>query len=246
MKTSALSQIDLLSLIEQDAHIGVVISTRDGTILSHNATSLELFGVGRQHEMIGKNMRDVFAHEFAEERMRWIEQTINENRPMKIVHVMRGRQIASTLMPLNCPDEDDHDDAKLGENAAHEDAQPCQSRCVAILTRYATTDEKEKSTETEVLESGLVDLGPLERLSARELEVFVLLGHGHTIPETARLLHRSPRTIEQHKASIGRKLGVSTIAHIAKTVGELGLKVGDAARQRVQAIRPEYADSSKP
>ncbi|WP_197167699.1 LuxR family transcriptional regulator [Neorhodopirellula pilleata] len=245
MKTSPLSQIDLISLIEQDARIGVVIATRDGTILSHNATSLEFFGVGSQHEMIGKNMREVFVHEFAEERMRWIEKTINENRPMKIVHVMRGRQIASTLMPLNCPDENDCQECRESRTVVTTNPRLCQDRCVAVLTRYATSDEKEKSTETEVLESGLVDLGPLERLSARELEVFVLLGHGHTIPETAKLLHRSPRTIEQHKASIGRKLGMSTIAQIAKTVGELGLRVDDAARQRIQAIRPEFANTKE-
>lgn len=244
MKPSALNQIDLLSLIEQDAQIGVVIATREGLVLSHNSTSLDFFGVGQQHDMIGKNLRDIFVHEFAEERMRWMQMAINENRPMKIVHVMRGRRIVSTIMPLNCPDGNDTEGAGESKSDVVEDTHPCEDRCVAVLTRYATADEKEKSSETEVLESGLVDLGPLERLSARELEVFVLLGHGHTIPEVAKLLHRSPRTIEQHKASIGRKLGMSTIAQIAKTVGELGLKIDDAARQRIHAIRPEYADPS--
>ena len=46
-------------------------------------------------------------------------------------------------------------------------------------------------------------------LSGRELDVLRLLALGHTNAEIAKRLYISPRTVETHRASLQRKLGVS-------------------------------------
>lgn len=51
---------------------------------------------------------------------------------------------------------------------------------------------------------------PLDRLSDRELEIFELLGRGHTSSEIAAALAISPKTVETHRARIKEKLGVSS------------------------------------
>ncbi|HEY2655274.1 MAG TPA: response regulator transcription factor [Solirubrobacteraceae bacterium] len=51
-------------------------------------------------------------------------------------------------------------------------------------------------------------------LSPRETEVLRLIALGHTSAEIARKLHLSRRTIETHRASVLRKLGVSTRAEL--------------------------------
>jgi two-component system response regulator NreC len=58
-------------------------------------------------------------------------------------------------------------------------------------------------------------------LSEREREVLRLLALGHTNLEIAALLFLSPRTIESHRASIQRKLGVRSRADLVRAAAEI-------------------------
>lgn len=60
-------------------------------------------------------------------------------------------------------------------------------------------------------------------LSRRELEVLRLLALGHTNREVAELLFISVRTAESHRASILRKLRVTTRADLVRYAFEEGL-----------------------
>lgn len=57
---------------------------------------------------------------------------------------------------------------------------------------------------------------PVAALSDREREVLDLLVLGHTNVEIASLLFLSPRTVETHRASIQRKLGVKSRADLVR------------------------------
>lgn len=57
---------------------------------------------------------------------------------------------------------------------------------------------------------------PIAALSEREREVLDLLVLGHTNAEIASLLFLSPRTVETHRASIQRKLGVKSRADLVR------------------------------
>lgn len=57
---------------------------------------------------------------------------------------------------------------------------------------------------------------PVAELTERERGVFDLLVLGHTNVEIAALLFLSPRTIETHRASILRKLGVKSRADLVR------------------------------
>jgi DNA-binding CsgD family transcriptional regulator/tetratricopeptide (TPR) repeat protein len=60
-------------------------------------------------------------------------------------------------------------------------------------------------------------------LSAREVEVLVLVAEGLTDPQVAERLYLSPRTVGQHLRSIYRKLGVPSRAAAAKVALQRGL-----------------------
>jgi DNA-binding NarL/FixJ family response regulator len=60
-------------------------------------------------------------------------------------------------------------------------------------------------------------------LSAREVEVLVLIAEGLTNPQVAERLYLSPRTVGQHLRSIYRKLGVPSRAAAAREAVERGL-----------------------
>jgi DNA-binding NarL/FixJ family response regulator len=54
------------------------------------------------------------------------------------------------------------------------------------------------------------DASPLERLSDRELEIFRLIGKGHSVRSIAEELFLSPKTVEAHKEHIKQKLNLKT------------------------------------
>lgn len=62
---------------------------------------------------------------------------------------------------------------------------------------------------------------PLGRLSDRELEVLRLIAEGLKTGEIALRLHRSVNTVEAHRASLKRKLGVITGAELARAAFQL-------------------------
>lgn len=67
------------------------------------------------------------------------------------------------------------------------------------------------------------DLGPLSAHTTRELEILKLIGDGLTSKQMSQLLHRSERTIQGHRISLGKKLGCATKADLARVATDAGL-----------------------
>lgn len=63
----------------------------------------------------------------------------------------------------------------------------------------------------------------IEGLTARERQVFTLVVSGRTNKEIGRELGISPRTVESHRESLVRKLGIRTVAELTRFAMELGL-----------------------
>lgn len=55
---------------------------------------------------------------------------------------------------------------------------------------------------------------PLEALTAREFEVFVMLARGRSVAEIAEVLFLSPRTVGTHLYNIKQKLGAANAAEL--------------------------------
>lgn len=67
------------------------------------------------------------------------------------------------------------------------------------------------------------DRNPVDVLSAREFEVFMLLAQGKTVADIAAMLHLSPRTVGTHLYNIKHKLNASNSAEIALIAMRAGL-----------------------
>jgi DNA-binding CsgD family transcriptional regulator len=65
--------------------------------------------------------------------------------------------------------------------------------------------------------------GALGQLTARERQVLVGVAKGHTNREIAVQLGISHRTVETHRESVMRKLGVRTVAGLTRLALEAGL-----------------------
>ena len=66
------------------------------------------------------------------------------------------------------------------------------------------------------LTAGEKEKDPIERLSLREREVFVLLAEGLSIRKIGERLHISTKTVESHKYNIMEKLNVGTVIELTK------------------------------
>jgi PAS domain S-box-containing protein len=63
----------------------------------------------------------------------------------------------------------------------------------------------------------------LQQLTRREQQVLTLIAEGLTVAEIARRLHRSTKTIESHRLSLGRKLGLDNRVKLARLAIEAEL-----------------------
>lgn len=70
-------------------------------------------------------------------------------------------------------------------------------------------------------------VGVVGFLTAREQQVFSLVAQGLSTKEIARRFGISPRTVEIHRARVQRKLGVNSLAELARLYDQLA---GSAAR----------------
>lgn len=65
--------------------------------------------------------------------------------------------------------------------------------------------------------------GLLEGLTGREREVLILIASGKTNKEIGAELGISPRTVESHRESLVKKLGIRTVAQLTRFAMESGL-----------------------
>ncbi|MCC9641462.1 PAS and helix-turn-helix domain-containing protein [Rhodopirellula sp. JC740] len=205
-----LQSIDWLKLFDLEPDVGMTVIEDNGQIIHFNQAALKLFGV-EDDGLANRNLNDVFSEEYVQERMTWVRDVLDNNRPLRATHIYCGRMLVSSFYPHR-----------------HE-----QRNFAIVLTRLdgILPDGDIKDTQSQY-----IDLGPLSVLSPRELEVLVLLGQGNSVPEVSRLLFRSPRTIERHKTEIGHKLGVSSIAQLTRLVAQAGLRPEHLPLQRFNAV----------
>lgn len=63
----------------------------------------------------------------------------------------------------------------------------------------------------------------LSNLTPREREILALIGEGYSLPEIAQRLHRSVKTIETHRLTLGKKLSATNRVELARIAISTGL-----------------------
>ena len=228
--TQIFASIDWADVFRFQPEIGVTILSPEGEILHGNQAAQELFHVDCEDQLKTCQLRDFFHPDFVCEWMGWIDQVVRDKKPLRAKHIYEGKPIVSTFYPIGSEYESSmNGDGQDKGSLAKANGLPTH---VLVISHH---DGEENRPEIETVQSQFIDLGCLSKLSDRELEIFVLLGHGNSVPEVAKLLHRSPRTIERHKTEIGRKVGISTLADIARVVGQLGITPDHVKLERYKA-----------
>lgn len=195
--------------------VGISVMDRDGGLLYVNETSLGLF-FDEAIDYAGKTIADFHPVEFVRERLELIARVLDEDHPIMMEHILHGRPIASTVWPIH-------------------DGNPPSNRVLVVSRRHPKSEEAgpREPGEMSVMETKYIDLGELDVLTRRELEVLALIGHGLSVPRVAELLRRSQKTIEHHKTSIAQKLHLRGQSEMVAIVTSMGLDIQDARRSRM-------------
>lgn len=110
----------------------------------------------------------------------------------------------------------DHGDIQASVRAMKGGAVDCLERPLEKAQLVSAIDA--------VLQESVQDSLPLKApLTKTEEQVVHLILQGHTTAKTARMLHRSRRTIEVHRKHIMRKLNVNGMVDLVRKCAQLGL-----------------------
>lgn len=218
-----LLDIDAGKVIESfvsEPGVGIGVITDRGEVLWVNDQAAKIFhgpdAVAKDY--IGTVWSETMPEAWAQERLDLLARMRRVGKPVMMRTFWRGRQHVTWIHPVDLPQDP---------------GEPAQFLTVTHHVDNPGFDEKLQDGKVEFVESGFSGLGELGILSVRELEVLSLIGQGLSTKEIARILFRSEKTIDGHRQSIGKKLGVASKTELAQMAMHAGLRLQDAGKPRV-------------
>ncbi len=211
---SAVEKDILCSAIQEHPFIGASLINSDGKFFWANTRSKLLYLGDANATVVGKTLYDLFPKEWCDERVNLMRKLNETGQPGILRHIRRGRSLMVTYNQMDTPE---------GE----------AQRYLILIAEAEDNDEIPVPENYHQFETGLIDLGPLDKLSRREIEVLALISQGKTTEEIAKELSRSPKTIEAHRSSIARKLGMKNRVQLADIARKAALDIQHADMKRV-------------
>lgn len=191
------------SALLEDACAFVLVLTPLGLIVQASAGVKDvLAGVG------GASLEGAFGPEFAAERLTVMRRARDSGRAVRLLGMMNGVLLTETYRGLR----------GVGGEAGLTLLTARPAGVESDFPNLVGGDRTAAKTN---------HLGHLSGLTERELELLHHIGMGRTSDETAKLMHRSTRTVEWHRASLGQKLGCENRVQLARIAVRSGLSAVD-------------------
>ncbi len=211
---------EIFKFLNSDPGTGIHVADRNGVLLYINDTGIRFFFPEQivREDIIGKTGgENGFPKEWVDERIAILREVEQTGEEQLLRTIWQGRQQFSWFRPLSQEDGEDF-------------------RVLVVTRRIGGGEEADRLLDSKmtVVKSSVADLGDLQVLTKREIEVLVFIGQGLKAKEIAMIMHRSVKTIENHRISIGNKLHKSNKVELALIAREAGLMVDDSARSRLQ------------
>jgi len=207
---------------------GVAIVTLEGELCYANDQAAKLFfgADATAGQYAGMAMKDLFPAKMVRERLEILRHVLESGKPVALRSIWRGNQHLTLIRYI------EGEVSELGEDGAC-DSPPHFLFIVRRAVGDAATESLVDESKYEFLESEVMELGPLDVLTPRELEVLALLGQGLSLKEIAKTLFRTVKTMEKHRGAIGMKLAAHDRVKLAEIAQRAGLTTRDAVRERV-------------
>jgi DNA-binding CsgD family transcriptional regulator len=204
-------------MLTEDAGCSVSVVDREGHLRWANERTMIDYqwhlsirypnALGEDLDPLNRPLREILREEFADERVSFVREALATRRTIVYESILRGVRQRVAIRPL----------------CASNDAPPTLAALVARRLR-GTERIQDLIAPGAVLKVPTVqDPGLLGVLSDRELDVLKLVGEGLSSAEIAKRLHRSVRTVEGHRKTIGDKLGFPRATDLVRVAIRAGL-----------------------
>jgi DNA-binding CsgD family transcriptional regulator len=204
---------DYLAMFSAAPGLAVALMAPDGTTLFCNETAATMFGGGTAAEHIGRKLTELYPREWAEEKIALLRRVAETDERLLIRYIWEGKRVEAQYQRI--PD--------------HEAGGPR----ILVTIREGVTEDRFIPEGFEIVKIDTSNFGPLSVLTPRELEVLALIGQGKSAKEIADTLGCSPRTVERHRDSIGKKLNKNDRVSLALVAQAAGLELRDAHLKQV-------------
>lgn len=202
--------------------LALLLATPDGTILFVNETFAKIFGGGTPDEHTGRNFTDLYPREWADEKIALLRRVASEDERLLVRCIWEGKVLEAQYQRIT--GHDGHD--------AHDDEEPR----ILVTAHEGVTGAELLPAGIEIVRCDTSNFGPLKVLSPRELEVLALIGQGKPTKEIGEILGCSPRTVERHRDTLGKKLNKRDRVSLALVAQAAGLELRDAHVKHVEPL----------
>jgi PAS domain S-box-containing protein len=185
----------------EDARVMAYVVDADGTFVLVNATTSRLCGLPAA-AFVGATYERVLPPTLSKEILRVNRLALEQSVPIVFRWFLTGTWFESVHRPL----------------PVARGRSPMLLVTAAPALDWAGHEDPPGSVRVAVS-----DDDPLKQLSPREIEVLRLIGAGLTTAQIAERLFRTSKTIEAHRAALGRKLGVNNRVQLAVIAVRAGL-----------------------
>lgn len=211
-------------------HLRVVVLDTNGRVAWCCPRCPAAVGLPDTGALVGRALASATPPDWAAERVAATVQACRESRALTLLAIVGGQRVLTRVLPIR--------------------QGPGPATRALLLIEPTTPDAVDRllaARSDDVLWSRVHDLGPLDALTARELEILALLGRGLRTRDIAEALGRSVSTIDGHRERMGQKLGISDRAELVSVARRAGLRVEDADGLRVRLRRgPTRAPALRP
>ncbi len=133
----------------------------------------------------------------AKERVPLIRQAMSQMQPLHVLGMLGGVWTRSAYRPFSC---------SRGRTFV----------TVALVPVVETALVETSGVRPMVYRARVDDLGVLAVLTEREVEVLRLIGLGLSSEDIASVLHRSVKTVQGHRVSLGNKMRITNRVELAR------------------------------
>lgn len=218
--------------------LALLLAAPDGTFLFVNETFAKIFGGGTAEEHTGRNFTDLYPREWADEKVALLRRVAYEDERLLVRCIWEGKLLEAQYQRITGYDALDGQ----GDPDAHDahDGQDGGEPRILVTVREGVTGDELLPEGLEIVRCDTSNFGPLKVLSPRELEVLALIGQGKPTKEIGEILGCSPRTVERHRDTLGKKLNKRDRVSLALVAQAAGLELGDAHVKHVDPLpKPE-------
>lgn len=209
----------ILTALIADTDSPVLVLEPTGKIAFANDLALTLIN-SAGGSIVGRNYQEFYPIDFANERLTFVRNVATTGKSVALDGMVNGswnRTVMRRVMAAN------------------------GSPLVLMVFTAGSRALRTPSDSTEVIRGAVDDQGSLSTLTHRETEILKLIGDGLSTADIARELHRSVKTIEWHRVSLGTKLKATNRVELARIAIQAGLsKLPNATIGRIET-RPLVA-----